>query len=91
MNNFQRAFERNAMREFEVRILFQMSQNDSGNLIDSPLAGRLGPHRALLFSEEQGRLEKFRPYQLPDDAWLATVRERLTAKRPASLPAPTPA
>jgi DNA polymerase III delta prime subunit len=81
LNNFQRTFERSAMREFETRILFQMSQNDSSNLIDSPLASRLGPNRALLFSEEQGRLEKFRPYSLPDDAWWKKIGAQLAAKR----------
>jgi energy-coupling factor transporter ATP-binding protein EcfA2 len=84
LTNFQRTFDRSAMREFETRIVFQVSQNDSSNLIDSPLAARLGPHRALLFSEEQGRLEKFRPYGLPDDAWLAKVKARLAAKRGTS-------
>lgn len=90
LNNFQRTLERNAMREFEVRILFQMSQNDSSNLIDSPLAGRLGPHRALLFSEDQGRLEKFRPYSLPDDQWLQQTATQLKAKRSATSAVPTP-
>ncbi|MGC3971032.1 MAG: hypothetical protein QM775_27960 [Pirellulales bacterium] len=58
-----------------------MSQNDSSNLIDSPLASRLGPNRALLFSEEQGRLEKFRPYSLPDDDWWKKIGTLLAAKR----------
>jgi len=84
LNNFQRTFERAAMREFEIRILFQMSQADSANLIDSPAAGRLGPNRALLFNEEQGRLEKFRPYNVPDDEWLKATAARLAAK---SVPA----
>jgi hypothetical protein len=84
LTNFQRTFDRSAMREFETRIVFQVSQNDSSNLIDSPLAARLGPHRALLFSEDQGRLEKFRPYSLPDEAWLAKVKAQLAAKRSAT-------
>jgi S-DNA-T family DNA segregation ATPase FtsK/SpoIIIE len=84
LNNFQRTFERAAMREFEIRILFQMSQADSANLIDSPAAGRLGPNRALLFNEEQGRLEKFRPYEVPDDEWLKITAAKLAAKGAAS-------
>lgn len=91
LNNFQRTFERAVMREFETRILFQMSQADSANLIDSPAAGRLGPNRALLFSEEQGKLEKFRPYSLPDDEWLKTTAAKLAAKRDASSPDATTA
>jgi hypothetical protein len=65
-----RTLDRSAMRQFDHRILFQMSANDSNNLIDSPLANRLGSHRALLYSEEQGTIEKFRPYQLPSPPWL---------------------
>ena len=52
-----------------------MSANDSSNLIDSPAANKLGPMRALVYSEEQGTLEKFRPYALPDKEWLTFVTE----------------
>ena len=61
-------------------MLFQMSANDSGHLLDSPQASRLGPHRAFFSSEEQNRLEKFRPYGLPADEWLGKVRERFTRR-----------
>jgi hypothetical protein len=76
-NNLTRAFDRQSLREFEMHILFQMSANDSSNLIDSPLASKLGPNRAYLHSEEQGKLEKFRPYGLPPESWLAWVEEQL--------------
>jgi S-DNA-T family DNA segregation ATPase FtsK/SpoIIIE len=59
-----------------MRVLFQMSANDSGHLLDSPHASRLGPHRAFFSSEDQNRLEKFRPYGLPSDDWLDRVREQ---------------
>ena len=67
-----------------MRVLFQMSAADSSQLIDSPAAGRLGENRALFYSEEQGRLEKFRPYSPPDDEMLAEFKRRFDAK-------PTPA
>ncbi|MBP7936174.1 MAG: AAA family ATPase [Phycisphaerae bacterium] len=73
----ERTLDRNSMREFDHRVLFQMSAADSSNLIDSPLANKLGPNRALYYSEEQGVLEKFRPYALPNAEWLAKVSERL--------------
>jgi hypothetical protein len=53
-----------------------MSATDSGMLIDSPAASKLGLHRALFHSEERGQPEKFRPYGLPGNEWLAWVRER---------------
>ena len=62
------------MRELEMRVAFQMSATDSSNLIDSPVAGRLGQNRALLYLEETGTLEKFRPYGLPSEKWMTTVR-----------------
>ncbi len=73
-----RAFDRQTVREFDNRVLFQMSAADSSNLIDSPLANRLGFYRALLYSEEQGLLEKFRPYALPDAEWISALSTRLT-------------
>jgi hypothetical protein len=77
----ERTLDRTSMREFDHRVLFQMSANDSSNLIDSPAANKLGFHRALAFSEEQGILEKFRPYALPPKAWLEHAASSLRAKK----------
>jgi hypothetical protein len=77
VNNLNRHFTHQTLREFEMRVLFQMSPADSGQMLDNPMASKLGPHRALFFSEEQNRLEKFRPYGLPSDDWLRQVGERL--------------
>ena len=73
LNNLNRTLDRAALREFEMRVLGQMSQADSSNLIDSPIAGKLGQCRALFSTEEQGKLEKFRPYGPPAADWLARV------------------
>ncbi|MEM7227991.1 MAG: FtsK/SpoIIIE domain-containing protein [Planctomycetota bacterium] len=80
MSNLSRSLGRPEMREFERRVLFQMSATDSANLIDSPAAGKLGLQRALFFSEERGSLEKFRPYAVPDDAWLREVSDQLATE-----------
>ena len=79
----ERSLDRAALREFDNRVLFQMSANDSSNLIDSPAGNKLGPSRALIYSEELGVMEKFRPYALPDKSYLAHVRERLASRRAA--------
>ena len=60
-----------------MRILFQMSAADSSELIDSPLAGKLGLYRGLLFLEEHGTVEKFRPYSLPETDTLEAIRKSL--------------
>jgi S-DNA-T family DNA segregation ATPase FtsK/SpoIIIE len=75
--NLQRVLERQALREFEMRVLFQMSAADSSNLIDSPLASRLGPYRAFYYTEDQGRLEKFRPYGAVPEEWVEVFRRSL--------------
>ena len=69
-NNATRSFGRKALSEFELRVLFQMSAGDSASLIDNPKAAALGLHRALLYNAQEGSLETFRPYALPDDDWL---------------------
>jgi DNA segregation ATPase FtsK/SpoIIIE, S-DNA-T family len=79
--SLDRTVDRQSMREFDHRVLFQMSASDSSNLIDSPIANQLGFHRALYFSEEQGVLEKFRPYALPPADWVAQVKARLGGRK----------
>ncbi len=78
VNNLNRSFDHSALREFEMRVLFQMSQTDSGHLLDAPHASKLGTNRALFFSEEQNRLEKFRPYGIPSESLLEGVRKALS-------------
>jgi energy-coupling factor transporter ATP-binding protein EcfA2 len=80
MTNLNRSLERRALREFAMRVAFQMSAEDSANLLDSPLASKLGPYRALFYDEEEGRLEKFRPYGLPSEKWLGQVKEWLKGR-----------
>ncbi|MBE7467503.1 MAG: hypothetical protein HS116_28850 [Planctomycetes bacterium] len=78
--NASRAMNRRTLREFDMRVLFQISAADSSELIDSPAANTLGLHNALLFVESEGLLEKFRPYALPDEGWLDSVRGALRAR-----------
>ena len=90
LTNLQRTFDRNAIKEFELRVLFQMSGNDSSQLVDTPVAAKLGPQRALFIHEETGTLEKFRPYAFPSPEWLETVTARMRA-RPQGTPTERPA
>jgi DNA segregation ATPase FtsK/SpoIIIE, S-DNA-T family len=80
LNNLQRTLDRSSMRELTMRVVFQMNVSDSSNLIDSPLASKLGLHRALFFNEEDGRLDKFRPYSLPSETWLRHVRGQMSLR-----------
>lgn len=83
--NLQRAVERSAVREFEMKVLFQMSANDSSTLIDTPAASRLGINRALFAHEELSTPEKFRPYNLAELAWLQSVTDRLRQRSQANV------
>ncbi len=68
--SFQRSLDRPAMREFDQRVLMQISAADSSSLMDNPAAAKLGPQRALFYTEDQGKIEKFRPYALPPVEWI---------------------
>ena len=83
-NNVNRSFNRKVLTEFEMRVVFQMSANDSASLIDSPAAGNLGLHRALFYNEHDGTLETFRPYAAPDSAWLEKITKVPTSRTPAA-------
>lgn len=76
-NNIGRFLSRKAISEFELRVLFQMSANDSASLIDTPKAANLGLHRALFYNEQEGYLETFRPYALPGTRWMEEVKGSL--------------
>jgi hypothetical protein len=69
-NNVMRMLSRKALSEFEMRVVFQMSANDSASLIESPAANNLGLHRAILYNGQQGWMETFRPYALPEEGWI---------------------
>ncbi len=75
-NNVNRAMSRKALSEFEMRVVFQMSANDSASLIDSPKASNLGLHRAIFYNEHEGVMETFRPYAAPDGPWLAEAEAK---------------
>jgi hypothetical protein len=62
--------------------------------VDTPIAAKLGPQRALVIHEATGTLEKFRPYAFPTPEWLDTVCGQMRARpqgTPVERPAPRPA
>jgi DNA segregation ATPase FtsK/SpoIIIE, S-DNA-T family len=81
VNNLNRCFTHQVLREFEMRVLFQMSPTDSGHMLDAPHASKLGPHRAFFSSEEQNRIEKFRPYGLPENSWMEWLSRQLAHRK----------
>ena len=83
-NTLNRWLDRQELHDLEFRVLLQMNATDSSQLIDSPAASQLGPHRAILYNEGLGELEKFRPYGMPAPEWLDQVQRQLrTRTQPA--------
>ncbi|MCH2212413.1 MAG: hypothetical protein MK110_14000 [Fuerstiella sp.] len=75
-NNAMRWLTSSLLREFENRIILRMNQTDSASLVDSPVAASLGPGRALLYQDQTGTVEKFRPFAWPTESWLTQVVNR---------------
>jgi S-DNA-T family DNA segregation ATPase FtsK/SpoIIIE len=71
----ERVFKRSGLAHFDLRVALQMNDKESSDLLGSPIAARLGENRALFRHEdwESGRLEKFKPYALPDEEELARL------------------
>jgi energy-coupling factor transporter ATP-binding protein EcfA2 len=74
-NNVTRWLDRTTLRDVAWRVLFQMSATDSSNLMDSAAASQLGMHRAIVYSDERGEFEKFRPYGVPSDEFFGQVSD----------------
>jgi S-DNA-T family DNA segregation ATPase FtsK/SpoIIIE len=79
-DNLTRAVDRYGLREFAMRVAMQMSADHSNNLLDTPAASKLGLYRALFYDEDEGRLEKFRPYAPPTPEQIAAWGARLKAR-----------
>ena len=81
--NLSRVVDHRLLREFDLRVVSQMGQQDSGNLVESTAAAQLGPHVALLYDEGENRSEKFRPFSLPDCEWMEQIAEMLCKRSTA--------
>ena len=76
--NLGRFLSRKAQQECELRVLFQMSANDSAALTDSPKASTLGLNRGLFYNGQEGHLEIFHPYSLPAASWFEGAAKQLS-------------
>ena len=72
-SNAVRWLSNSLLREFEHRIAFRMNQTDSASLVDTPVASTLGPGRAIVYRDQTGTTEKFRPFAWPSDDWLKSI------------------
>lgn len=72
-SNAMRWLSNSLLREFDSRIAFRLNQTDSSSLIDTPAAASLSPGRAILYRDQTGAADRFRPFSWPSQQWLATV------------------
>jgi hypothetical protein len=80
--SLNKVVDRNLLREFGMRVVLNMSKEDSRNLVDENDAAKLAPHRALFWEEEEiGKLEKFIPFAPPSNKeWLRSLGEYLSRR-----------
>jgi hypothetical protein len=77
--NLNRTLPRRLQGEFDHRILFQMSANDSMSMVDTAAASRLGEVQAIYHNEQAGlTLQTFNPYAMPSGDWLAEAMKAKT-------------
>ena len=72
-SNAMRWLSTSLLREFDNRIAFRLNQTDSASLIDTPVAAALSPGRAILYRDQTGTADRFRPFNWPSDEWLQSV------------------
>ncbi|MFM7059463.1 MAG: FtsK/SpoIIIE domain-containing protein [Planctomycetota bacterium] len=53
------------LKEFDFRIAFRLNQTDSASLLDTPAAAALTSGRAILYQDQTGETERFRPWVWP--------------------------
>jgi len=75
----ERAFKRGTLNAFDLRVALRLSESESNNVLGTPLAARMDDNRALFRHEdwESGRIEKFKPYAIPNAEVLEALLNRL--------------
>ena len=69
-SNAMRWLSTSLLREFDNRIAFRLNQTDSASLIDTPVAAALSQGRAILYRDQTGTADRFRPFSWPTSEWL---------------------
>ena len=65
------AFDADDLDQFEIERPHDAFDSSSAG---AEPAAKLGPQRALFYTEDLGKIEKFRPYALPSLQWIKALR-----------------
>lgn len=72
--SLERRMSAEALREFGLRLVGQMSRDDSMAIVDSDDAATLKPGQGLFEDVDRNQRVRLRMFACPGDGWLATVR-----------------
>ena len=64
----------NMLSNFDMRVAFTMSDEDSINFIEEPNGSKIGENGAVYSYNGN---QKFRPYKRPDLDWLKTICDKM--------------
>ncbi|HWA54788.1 MAG TPA: FtsK/SpoIIIE domain-containing protein [Solirubrobacterales bacterium] len=73
--NLERRLEPSAQREFGMRLVTRMSENDSLQLIDVPDAAKLLGAQGIFSDEDRSERVKLRCYDFPPTGWLGSFAD----------------
>lgn len=78
----ERALKRGGIGAFDLRVALRLPEKESNEVIGSNAAARLEDNRAFFRHEdwEMGRLEKFKPYVVPETEVLIRLVEKIRVK-----------
>ncbi len=77
------------LKEFDFRVAFRLNQTDSASLLETPAAAALTSGRAILYQDQTGDTERFRPWVWPITAVSPTTIPETGQTETASQPAVT--
>ncbi len=81
VSTLDRVFKRGGINYFDLRIAFNLPEQDSIAVLEKNVAKDLEENRALFRDEDEpNRLEKFKPYVLPDVETIGRLAAQLRAK-----------
>ena len=82
-STLDRVFKRGGVNYFDLRVVLNVPEQDSLMILEKNIAKDLEENRALFRDEDEpNRLEKFKPYALPDSDTLLKIVAQLRTKTP---------
>ncbi len=81
MDSFgEKIFEHRLLSDFSQRVATQMNSDNSRKLLGNEKAMKLGNNRAYYFWDNENKLIKFKPFELPEISFFKTILNRIPNK-----------